>query len=155
MSNEDYLVEDPWGYKTNIEDHKRKEKILTVLSRQKSFNRALDIGAGEGWITQDLPADLKHAFEKSSNAKLRLPNNVTPVDFPFGEYDLVIATGVLYPQYDCDLFFRLIKDHASDIILTCNIKDWEHPNVTKIGTQIHEEEFPYREYIQKLRLFQV
>jgi hypothetical protein len=48
---------------------------------------------------------------------------------------------------------EMIRRHASGIVLTCNIRDWERPETTLLPGQIHEEEFRYREYIQKLRIF--
>lgn len=163
MSNEDYLIPDPWGYKTNPEDKKRKNKILEVLDRFPRFERALDIGAGEGWITQDLPAEVKHAFEQSERAKSRLPEGVLPIKEPFGKYDLIIATGVLYDRYDLRNFYKLMREHSSKIILTCNISEWEDREVSECcraldflnGKQVYSEVFPYREYRQQLRVFEI
>lgn len=152
---EDYETEDPWGYKTNPCDQKRKSIIIGALKSYPIFNKALDVGAGEGWITQDIPAKEKFAFEQSENAKARLPKNVVGLSKPEGRYDLVIATGVLYPHYNSCQLIKLIKDHASNIILTCNIRDWEVPEVKTIGNQIYSEEFSYRDFYQKLRIFKI
>ena len=72
---------DPWQYETNPDDIYRKKFYLTVLSDLNSDNwkRALDIGAGEGFITRDLPADEIHAIESSDQAASRLPENVKRV----------------------------------------------------------------------------
>ena len=86
-----------------------------------------------------------------------------PEEPPNGKYDLIIATGVLYPHYDVKTFFRLMKEHSSKIILTCNIAAWEHIEVAHRlnelsflkGKEVHSELFPYREYQQQLRIFEL
>lgn len=140
---------DPWGYETNPDDIARKAKILRYLSPW-NFTRALDIGAGEGFITKDLPSSLIHAIEISDNASKRFPKNVKRVKKPIGEYDLIIATGVFYDQYDWQQMHEWIIKHSKGIILTSNIKSWEHPLPL---TPIHEEDYPYREYTQHLCIY--
>ncbi len=148
-----YKEEDPWGYRKNPDDIRRKEIILSKLRGFGQFDRALDIGAGEGFITEGLLASTIHAIEWSDNASERLPEIVERVEKPEGEYDLVIATGVLYPQYDWKTIHKWIKESASDIILTCSIKEWEIPlEGFKI---VHEEEFEYGDYTQTLKLYEV
>lgn len=129
----------------------RKEKILNHL--QNKYNRALDIGAGEGFITKDLPAKEIFAYEISDNASSRLPENVKRTTQPEGKYDLIIATGVLYEQYNWREMLDLIKKHANGTVLLSNIKAWEVKEVEELGEPIFTEEYPYREYIQKLRIY--
>lgn len=161
---ESYNTPDPWGFKTNPEDKKRKDKIIDLL-REKfgHFNRALDIGAGEGFITLGLPAGELHGLELSKQARERMPFGVKGITEPEGKYDLVVATGVLYPHYDCRTFFRWIKEHSSGVILTCNIAAWEHSELTHRiqelkflnGKEVYAETFPYREFLQQLRIFKL
>lgn len=143
-----YSTVDAWGYKTHKDDSFRKIRILSLL--KKKYKRALDIGAGEGWITKDLPADEIHAIELSDVASSRFPENIKRVQKPEGEYDLIIATGVFYDQYDWKQMHEWILNHATDTVLTSNIKSWEHPLPL---TPLHEEEFPYREYTQHLCIY--
>lgn len=168
-----YEKPDPWGFQTNPEDARRKEIILSSLKPYLPagglFERALDIGAGEGWITKDLPAKRKYAYEVSKQAKARLPEGVDAVERPEGNYDLVIATGVLYAHYDTDNFFRLMGTHASSIILTCNIIEWQPGERAEVkgmnlhdfcyeqfgGVQLSTRRFKYRHYMQQLRIFRV
>lgn len=162
-----YKNPDPWGYKTNPDDQFRKDKICdTLREKYQGFSRALDIGAGEGWITIGLPAAELHGYELSKQARSRMPFGVTPKgpdDPPDGKYDLVVTTGTLYGHYDCRTFFKLIKEHSSNIILFCNIAAWEHPEVHQrtnelsflAGKEIHAEQFKYREFIQQLRIFKL
>lgn len=146
-----YTDTDPWKYQTNKDDEFRRQKILDACGG--TYERALDIGAGEGWITKDLPAKEIHAIELSDVASSRFPNNVTRVDEPKGKYDLIIATGVLYQQYDWKRIHKWIEDSAVKRVVTCNIQDWEIPLL--MGKEIHTEAFPYRDYTQKLRVYDV
>lgn len=162
-----YLTPDPWGYKTNPEDQKRKERILNALEKVRPgiFHRVLDIGCGEAWLTQFLPAVHKHGYELSDNAAKRFPSQVLRTIEPTGLYDLVVTTGTLYSHYDYKKFYRIISEHSSETILTCAIRDWERGEMSdpefherELGAiQIYEEEFPYmiegREHTQKLRIF--
>lgn len=149
-----YSNPDPWFYQTTPDDQLRKEIILEVLSPFGQFDKALDIGAGEGFITKDLPAKEIYAIEISDNAAARLPKNIKRLTKPNGSYDLIICTGMLYGHYDYQLFHKWIIRHIADggIVLTSNIKEWEMNNLP-IEKQIHEQEFKYREFTQKLRVY--
>jgi hypothetical protein len=154
-----YDKEDPWKYTTTADDHARKDRIISVLKvfreNYQPFARALDLGAGEGWLTKDLPALVKHGYEISDKAASRFTDRVERKCE--GTYDLVIATGVLYTHYDWWSLVKLITLHASRIVLTCNIKDWENSTAIGLipGRQVLEFDFPYRQYVQKLRVFDV
>lgn len=151
-----YAHPDPWGFQSHGDDHTRKSNILSVLSGLGPFKRALDLGCGEGWITKDLPSEVIYGFEISDNAASRFPKNVKRCFSPEGKYDLIVATGVLYHHYDHRYFLDVIKRHAENIVLTCNIKDWEVPEVEKLPmTQFVEMQFDYREFTQRLRVFKV
>lgn len=147
-----YKDPDPWGYETNPDDIARKQKILDILAEHGPYFRALDIGCGEGWITKDLPSPEIHGIERSDAAAERLPDNVTRLHEPYGTYDLIVCTGVLYKQYDWRQITEWIKNSARGIVLTSNIKSWEI-NELPADKQIFETEFPYRDYIQKLRVY--
>lgn len=124
------------------------------LKNQVLFKRALDIGAGEGWITQFLPAIDRHGIELSDVAASRFPGHILRVHEPDGQYDLVVATGVLYKHYNNKQMLSWINAAATNIVLTCHIEDWETDAVLDIkGRQIFEARFPYREFTQKLRIF--
>lgn len=146
-----YATPDPWGYQKHPDDMYRKVTILSKL-HGKSFERALDIGCGEGWITQDLPAKEIHGLELSENARKRLSPNVKGVTEPEGKYDLIVLTGGLYSQYDYEQMTRWIVEHASGLVLTCNIEEWEINRLPK-EKLFHQETFPYREYTQHLCLY--
>ena len=147
-----YETPDPWRYETNPDDIKRKKMILGMLGRRK-FVRALDLGAGEGWISKDLPAQYIEGYELSDTAKKRFPPNVHAIDEPFDSYDLVVATGVLYKQYDWRNIVRLIKKHSSGTVLVAGIRDWL-VDTSELGELVKTKTFNYREYTQEIRVYQ-
>jgi hypothetical protein len=145
-----YLTEDPWGYKINLDDLHRKNKILSILD---NYETALDIGCGEGFVATDLPAKKIFGIELSDNASLRLPQNVTRLSEPIDKYELVITTGTLYQQYNHQQITQWIKESASHHILVGGIKDWII--WSDFGKVIKEIEFQYREYTQIVRLYEI
>lgn len=147
-----YLNNDPWGFANNPEDLKRKLEILAQIKWR--YKRALDLGCGEGWITKDINADEIHGYELSTLAARRCPENVHIITQPFGKYDLILACGIMYKHYDWKKFIEIIKKHATDTIITCNIASWEVEEVAGLGKQVFMKEFPYREYTQRLRVFE-
>ena len=148
-----YEQDDPWDYTVTPDDIYRKRFYLTVLDGLgEYFDRALDIGAGEGFITGDLPAGQIHAIEMSDKAASRLPKNVERVSAPQGEYDLVLATGLLYRQYDHEQIARLVSDAASEYVCVGGIVDWLLPY--PFGRMIETFKFPYREYTSVFNVYQ-
>jgi hypothetical protein len=154
-----YETPDPWGVQKNPEDKKRKRYILHMLDLFGPYERVLDIACGEAWITKDIEANDLWGYELSNNAAQRFPDSVRRAVFPDGKYDLVIACGCLYKHYNWPFFLKIIEEHASRYVLTCNIKDWEVKEIEKIsGFRLLEMEFPYKpgdtKFTQKLRMFE-
>lgn len=147
-----WATPDAWGYETHPDDQIRKDHILDALDPFGRFETALDIGCGEGFITRDLPAVRKYGIELSDAAASRLPEGIERISKPVGRYKLIVCTGMLYQQYDHELFNYWMKKHVGSIILTCNIKEWEI-NTLPEDKQIFKEEFPYREFTQILRIY--
>lgn len=159
-----YKTPDPWGFSSNPHDAYRKQKIIQAcLSQRLIYEHGLEVGAGEGWLTKDLPASVKYGFEISKTARSRMPESVIPLDkVPIGmRFELVVLPGVLYSHYQCDLFFEIMRNNALDVVVTSNIKPWEDRRLSDDSfvsdflrlCRCYEEEFPYREYTQKLRVF--
>lgn len=148
-----YEKQDPWGYEEHTDDQYRRDMILDAIHPFAPFKRALDIGAGEGFISKELPAQTIEAIEISDVAAKRLPARVKRVKKPDAKYDLIVVSGMLYKQYDHEQFIKWIKEHAGGVVVTCNIKDWEI-NPLPTDKQIHYVEFPYRTYTQALRVYQ-
>lgn len=167
-----YAAEDPWGFRDHVDDIERKRRILgvcdtalsyyrglhdyetgsTKLMKPRDFARALDIGAGEGWITKDLPACELYAYEISDRAAARLPEKVTrfDVDTQGMRFDLVTATGVFYEHYDWRAMHHLTQVFAVGIVVTCHISESEIPLAMK---PIYVETFPYRGKMQRLAVY--
>jgi trans-aconitate methyltransferase len=149
-----YSKEDPWGYRSTSDDATRKLEILQTLQLYAPFTRALDIGCGEGFITEDLPAASIDGLEISDKAAARLSPKVRRVLVPDGHYDLVITTGTLYKEYDHAQIASWISTSASRLVLVCGIRDWLLPY--SFGKVLQTKEFSYRESLhQKLTLYEV
>ena len=146
-----YANEDPWEYKVNPYDAVRKQRILEAV-QHKQFHSALDIGAGEGFITKDLPANYLYAIELSDTAAARLPDNIQRISEPKRKYSLIVASGVLYQQYDNKTILDWIRAHAGGIVVTCNIHGWEINDLPR-SKLVSESYFPYRQYIQHLVVY--
>lgn len=151
-----YERPDPWDFQATKDDHTRRMIIARTAGMfAPALGRTLDIGAGEGWITCALPGRELHGLELSDRAASRFPYRVKRVLEPDGSYDLVVCSGVLYRHYDCGLCLEWIRKSSLKFVLTCHIKTWEIEEISSIGREIFMAEFPYREYVQKLRVFEV
>lgn len=146
-----YKNPDPWEYQTTQDDLERKSILLSMLTHK--YKRSLDIGCGEGYITKDLPALEIHGIELSDNAASRFPENVKRVLEPIGSYDLVVTTGTLYHQYNHKKIAEMIESAAHRHVLVAGIKSWLLPYT--FGKVIDTREFKYRQFIQKVTLYEV
>lgn len=161
MQNKDdlehwYRQVDPWQYKTTQDDEKRKSNLLAILrdiSNNIHYERALDIGCGECYVTSDICAKEIHGIELSDLAASRFPTNVKRVHEPSEKYDLVLTTGTLYTQYNHTQIADWIRCAASKHILVAGIKDWLIDY--SFGKIIHESEFAYRQYTQKVIVYEL
>lgn len=127
---EKYKTSDPWGYQRTDHDAERKRRILHACMAGRNgigYESALDIGAGEGWITKDLPASNLYGLEISENAVRRWPSGITRFQSAFPEheeicFDLIVASGVLYDHYDIEYFFEIVDVMGVDRLVTCGYK---------------------------------
>ena len=151
-----YKIPDRWQYFQSNDDAKRKEIILGMLP--KRYTNALDIGAGECFITQSLPAENIYGIEWSDTAASRFPSNVQRIIQPSCDtnYDLVITTGTLYLQYDHKLIYDWILEAASHHILVAGIKDWliDYP-FENWASVVNRVEFKYLNFIQQITLYEI
>jgi len=151
-----YIHPDPWQYKATQDDLKRKANLIMILSEISKgiqYERALDIGAGEGYVTQDIFAKNIFGIEISDLAASRFPSNVKRIHQPEGKYDLVLTTGTLYSQYNHKQIADWIQQSASKHILVAGIKDWLINY--SFGKIIHDSEFSYRQYTQKVIVYEL
>ena len=147
-----YKVEDPWEYKIIEDDRIRLQYILDFLE-PNVYEKVLDIGCGEGFVTKDLPGKEIYGIEISDNAALRLPKNIIRLHEPVSKYDLVCTTGTLYPQYNHNQIYDWVIKSSSKHIFIAGIKDWLIDY--DFGKLIKEKEFKYREYTQVFRLYEI
>lgn len=147
-----YKTEDPWKYKITQDDKTRLENVLHFLS-PNTYEKILDIGCGEGFVTTNLPGKEIHGIEISDNAASRLPENIVRVHNPSHKYDLVCTTGTLYPQYNHQQIYEWIQESASKHIFIAGIKDWLIDY--DFGKLIKEKKFKYREFTQVFRLYEI
>lgn len=147
-----YANTDPWAYTSTPDDELRKWHIYSALPYK--FKRILDIGAGEGFITSAFKnrADSIEAIEISDNAAKRLPDYIKRVKKPTGKYDLIIATGVLYEQYNWEQMRKWIEEHADGFVITSHYDEMVAYDVFD-KPQILTAQFLYRKGNQVLRVY--
>lgn len=162
-----YSNPDPWGYYDNPHDIKRKAHILAALPRL-DYQNALDIGCGNGFITNDLPAKQVIGLELSPKAVNWAKEHASPhvkylqgsifdlPDLDLPPMDLIVITGVLYPQYIGKsnrlvyvLIDRILK--SGGILLCSHIYEWYEARFPYLT--ITREYFAYREYSQVLEVY--
>lgn len=147
-----YATPDPWGYQTTKDDLLRRKRLLRACGWRK-YERALDLGCGEGFVAAKLPARQIFGIELSDTAASRLPSNVTRIMEPAGKYDLIVAAGVLYGQYDHEQLTKWIMEHASGRVIVAGIKDWLIDALPKDRLKA-EKSFKYRDYEQVIKVYQ-
>ena len=162
-----YSEADPWEYEKNPQDTMRKARILSVIP-QISYENVLDIGCGNGYLTRDLPGKQITGVEISEKAvewaRKTAPANITyrtgslfdlpDLDLP--PMDLVVITGVLYPQYlgQANRLAILLIDQIlkpGGILVMSHIYSWlkiRFPYFT-----VSREYFAYRDYSQVLEVY--
>ena len=163
-----YENEDPWRYEQNPDDLQRRAILLSVIPK-KQYNKVLDIGCGNGFITNYLPGKKIIGIDISSRAiqfaKKKAPPHVeyftySIFDLPFLEwnnfFDLIVLTGVLYPQYIGNsekLIYSIIDDLLipNGILISCHIEEWYFSRFPYIT--LHREYYTYREYVHLLEVY--
>lgn len=162
-----YSEEDPWGYFSNPQDAIRKAKILGVIPDYK-YENTLDIGSGNGFLTNDLPGKNVIGLDISEKAVEWATRRARPhvhyycgsvfdlPDLGLPQMDLVVITGVLYSQYLGDasrlaivLIDKVLK--PGGILVACHIYSWLKVRFPYLS--VSREYFSYREYSQILEVY--
>lgn len=163
---------DPWAFDQNPADTTRMARLLALLPK-RPFRRTLDIGCGNGFVTVKLPGNAVIGCDLSANAlawaRQRADRSATPDRFQFrplsifdmnsnilGTFDLVVITGVLYPQYIGRGFstIRQIVDsliEENGVLATMHIDEWcpwRFPY-----TLLDAELSPYSQYTHRTEIF--
>lgn len=170
--DEFYGKADPWGYEDNLSDKNRKAILLGELSRLPKPKRVLDIGCGHGYITRDLPGEDIIGVDLSDEA-IKQANKLSPksncsyitadmfdlsrkfLKSPKG-FDLIIITGVLYPQYigrSRTVIYSIVDDLLTDggIVVSVHIGNWYTSRFPY--TLIKNLTYDYREYQHYLEVY--
>lgn len=167
-----YKRSDPWDYEHSPDDQARKDYMLKVLP-EREYTRVLDIGCGNGFITQVLPGRVVLGCDVSKKAIHWAQQKVQSTDIRevrffqssifdlltqrIGTFDLIIITGVLYRQYigSSNSLIHLIIDKLlceGGILVSCHIKEWyicAFPFML-----IDKFIYKYREYYHQLEVYQ-
>jgi predicted TPR repeat methyltransferase len=159
---------DPWEYENNPDDLNRRAMLLSVLPRKK-YKRILDIGCGNGFVTHRLPGEEIIGIDVSANAIHHARESAPPhiqyhphslFQLPHlkwkQEFDLIVITGVLYPQYigrSNRLVYLILDDllKTEGDLVCCHIEEWygsRFPYVT-----LSRDFYPYREYVHVLEVY--
>jgi|GEM_PF-1313673 hypothetical protein len=158
-----YAKPDPWGYQRHPDDKYRRLMVMTAclgLAPDGRFRKALDVGAGEGWITQALPAIEIYGLELSDAAAARFPTSVKRLTDGTHDhsFDLVVSTETMFEHYNWKQIRDAILKAAAPgaLIVTCNNTKWEVPAIEKeIGSPLLVQEFPYRGMVMRLKAWRV
>ncbi|MGE3769782.1 MAG: class I SAM-dependent methyltransferase [Bdellovibrionales bacterium] len=167
-----YKTDDPWGYDAHPDDARRKRELQAVLP-QVPFKRTLDIGCGNGFVTIDLPGDevlgtdisdkaIEYARQRAQQQKPDKNIKYEAVSFfnmtpeKYGQFDLIVITGVLYPQYigDASSLARLVIDNLlapGGHLVSCHIMDWAPPGFTY--NLLDRTLYTYRDYTHLLEVY--
>src|SRR5215217_1627254 len=135
-----YERPDPWDYANDSEDLKRKQILLTEIP-DLPYKSVLDIGCGNGFITTDLPGDnivgvdlsdkaveIANKTNTKSNISYEAANIFDLINWD-RKFDLIIITGVLYPQYvgaSSKLIYLIIDKllNKDGILVSVHINEW-------------------------------
>lgn len=167
-----YQQPDPWSFHGDPQDERRRHEMLGALPK-RTYRRALDIGCGNGFLTLSLPGDelvgvdlsekaiewaRKAAEDASQGARSRFEalSLFDPALESLGRFDLVVITGVLYPQYlgKSLSVARLQLDKVLEpggILASCHIRGWGQVELPY--SRLDVTLYPYRQYIHQLEIY--
>ena len=163
-----YVSPDPWGYYQNKHDAARKSILLEAI-KAYAFGRALDIGCGNGFLTESFPATEIIGIDISSEAiveaKSRSRNKhisyvaASLFELPnldLGAFDCVLITGVLYEQYIGNahpLVYKIVDGLLAEggILVSVHIDDWYFARFPYSLT--NKRTYRYRSYRHLLEIY--
>ena len=161
-----HSTDDPWSFNNNSYDLNRREIIRGVIP-ERIYKQVLDIGCGQGFITQILPGEnilgidisneaIQKAKKHKSNTCKFQQNSIFDFEAKDKKYDLIIITGVLYKQY-IGKSLNLIYDYLNSwlnidgILISVHIDEWY---VAKFPFFLYKSlYYKYRDYTHKLEVY--
>ena len=167
-----YVTADPWDYDSTRDDTERAARVLSALP-VRPYRRTIDIGCGNGFLTVRLPGDQVLGVDLSERAvewaRQRAAREAPDRDLRFesrslfdlnavdGDFDLVVVTGVLYPQYigkATAVVTEILKALVAPggVLMTVHIDAWARYRAPFTTLAISVD--PYREYFHRLEVFQ-
>lgn len=165
-----FQKDDPWEYEGNPEDEKRKDVLFSEIPQKKYVN-VLDIGCGHGYVTRELPGDNIIGVDISQNAidqaKKHNQGEKKKIEFRQGsiyhidqmfniKFDLIIITGVLYPQYigNSHSLVYLIIDKIlkkRGVLVSVHINEWYKSLFPFFLNKIYL--YDYKNYSHRLEVY--
>lgn len=167
-----YATADPWAYDTTRDDAERAARVLSALPA-RPYRRTIDIGCGNGFLTVRLPGDQVLGVDLSERAvdwaRQRAAREAPARDLRFearslfdldtkdGSFDLMVVTGVLYPQYIgkagavvTEILKALVR--PGGVLVTVHIDAWARYRAPFTTLAVSVD--PYREHFHRLEVFQ-
>jgi predicted TPR repeat methyltransferase len=158
---------DPWQYESHPDDARRREILLSELPRI-DYARVLDIGCGQGFVTRSLPGRSVLGIDISAEAVARAATSgderVKYLQCGLldawrrieGRFDLVVITGVLYPQYignALQVVYRVVDRLLADggVLASVHIDAWYRARFPYL--MLREHRYAYREYVHRLEIY--
>lgn len=159
---------DPWGYFSNDDDSSRREILVAELAALRPV-RALDIGCGNGFVTEKIPAqevvalDISGSAIHEARARAVSPHikyeEASLFDLgrcSFGKFDLVLVTGVLYGQYigsSLPLVYQLVDEVLLEggALVSVHIDGWYFARFPY--PLVRSRRYSYREYTHLLEVY--
>ncbi len=162
-----YKQDDPWKYENNSDDLNRKNILLSEIP-VKDYRNVLDIGCGQGFITRDLPGKnilgVDISLEAINKARLYQSQRINFLHSSIFElqnkltdkYDLIIITGVLYPQYignSYNLIYTVLDKllDKSGVLVSVHIEDWYKLRFPYL--MLKEYFYKYRDFTHRLEVY--
>jgi trans-aconitate methyltransferase len=162
-----YGQPDPWGYYSSSDDQRRRDTLLSELPL-RPYQRVLDIGCGQGFLTQSLPGHEIIGVDISASAIAFARRKEYPkchfqqaslFELPElfqKQFDLITITGVLYPQYigrATNLVYRIIDPLLArgGVLASVHIDAWYQCRFPYLLMKEHF--YPYRTYIHRLEIY--
>lgn len=158
---------DPWQYESHPDDAKRRDILLSELPRI-AYARTLDVGCGQGFVTRALPGRSVLGIDISAEAVARAEADrdgrirylqcglFDAARALEGSFDLVVITGVLYPQYignALQVVYRVVDRLLADggVLASVHIDAWYRARFPYL--MLREHRYAYREHVHRLEIY--